>query len=76
MAYWSDSSGSGRILTSRPESDRSVPDFGSFGRNPTNPDSNETVRISAFISYSCYSSWNPVGQLQNLVTGDFYIILH
>jgi hypothetical protein len=47
-----------RILASMPESGRSVPEFGSFGRNSANPDSNETVRIPAFILDSGYSSRN------------------
>jgi hypothetical protein len=42
--------GSGqKIPASMPESDRSGPDSDSFGRNPANSDSDETIRILAFI---------------------------
>jgi hypothetical protein len=42
------------------QSGRSVPGSNSFGRNPTKPNSDETVQIPAFISDSNYSSQNPV----------------
>jgi hypothetical protein len=59
-ADWLNSSSFGRILASRLESGRSVPDSGHFFRNPATPDSDETVRIRAFISDFGYSSRNPV----------------
>jgi hypothetical protein len=73
----------GRIPASRLESGRSVPDFGSFGRNPVtfagirplcrnlaNLDSDETVWILAFISDSGYSSRNPIKVAEILFVSD------
>jgi hypothetical protein len=37
-----------------------LPESGHIRRNPTNPDSDETIRIPAFISDSGYSSQNPI----------------
>jgi hypothetical protein len=46
------------------------PESGHFCRNLTNPDSNETIRIPAFISNSSYSSRNPVKVVGILLVND------
>jgi hypothetical protein len=64
------SSSSGRISASRLEFGGSVLDCCSFGRNPANPDSDETIRIPAFISDSGYSSRNLVKVAEILLVSD------
>jgi hypothetical protein len=47
-----------QIPASMPESSNFWPESGHFHRNPANPDSDETVRIPAFILNYGYSSRN------------------
>lgn len=47
-----------------------LPESGHFRRNPANPDSDETIRIPAFISDSGYSYQNPVKVAKILLVSD------
>jgi hypothetical protein len=60
-----------QISASMPESDRFVSDSGSFGLNPANLDSDETVQIPAFILDSGYSNHNlvKVARILSIIDG-------